>query len=1337
LYFGTSNPPPQYATGITATNYSISTALTAGATYYWDVVASNSAGSGPASAVWSFSTATAPPSQVTLSSPANLAVNLSTTPALSWTAASTATSYDVYLGTANPPPLLTNVTGTSYTPSPALASGTTYNWYVVAKNGAGSASPSSTWSFTTALAAVTLSAPSTGASGQSTSRVLSWNAATGATSYDVYLGTSNPPPFSGNTASATYRSSSALANSTTYYWKVVAKNANGSAPDSAIWSFTTLVAPPSAAVLSSPGNGASGQSVVPTLSWSPASGATTYEVHLDTANPPGLAGTTSGPSYLPSPALAPGTTYYWSVLAKNAAGSTGMSPIWSFSTGAASPSTVTLSSPVNGANNQPLLVPLSWAASSEATSYDVYLGTTNPPIFLRNTTATSYVAAIQPNTTYYWYVVAKDAAGSTASSIWSFASQSSAGITAYLSREYVRVGPRLLAVENAAPPTPALTITKTHTGNFMQGQTNATYTVTVSNTAGAGPTSGTVNVTDTIPSGLTLVSMAGSGWSCTNNLCSRADPLNGGNSYPAITVTVNVSAGATSPQVNQVSVAGGGSASANASDSTIIVQAPTLSITKTHTGSFTQGQTGTVYTVTVSNQAGAAATSGQVSVTDNMPSGLTLVSMAGSGWSCGGNTCTRSDSLAGGASYPSIAVTVNVASNASSPQNNQVTVSGGGSASANWTDSTGINLNPPVLSVIKTHSGNFVQGQTNAAYSVTVSNSGGSGPTSGTVYLTDTAPAGMTIVSMSGTGWTCGVPTCYRSDQLSGGASYPPVSVLVNIASNAGSPLLNQVTVSGGGSANASYGDSTRIAPILRVTKSHTGNFTQGQQGAYTVTVSNPSSISTLGTLGTAVSVTDYLPTGLTLAAQSGSGWSCGGSTCSRNDVLSAGGSYPPITITVNVASNAPTPAVNQVYVYEEGISVASAQDSANVVPPSVAPSWVSISPNTGTGQTQAFTATFSDSNGGSDINEMDLLINNYYTFSQGCWVYYRHDQNYFYLYNDSGTGLLGPISPGSGSISNSQCTLNGSGSSYGVSGTTAWITANLTFSPNNFSGLKYMYMYAVTAENLNSGWSNWMGTWTVPSPISVSMSPVGSVYLTVGHSQPFTASVSGTSNTALTWSISPSLGTLVAQGGGNCNGTTAGTNCYYNAPDTIGSSTWVAVTATSQADSSKYATSWVYVQPVAAGVSLISINPINGAADRSTFQFVVDDTNGSPNGAANLYWIQPFFSATFPLNGGAAGCHVLYFPTLNAIYLDSDGGGSQWLGPTTSIGGPDLSNSYCTIHGGTSSANLSGNSYFLNLDIQFIGPSLGTYRYVYNSAGENSSYGYADWWYFGWWAIP
>src|ERR1019366_4887513 len=81
---------------------------------------------------------------------------------------------------------------------------------------------------------------------------------------------------------------------------------------------------------------------------------------------------------------------------------------------------------------------------------------------------------------------------------------------------------------------PVLSIAKSHTGNFTQGQNEATYTATVSNT-GTGPTSGTATVTETVPTAMTLVSMAGTGWNCTVlPICTTSSVLNGGASYPAI-----------------------------------------------------------------------------------------------------------------------------------------------------------------------------------------------------------------------------------------------------------------------------------------------------------------------------------------------------------------------------------------------------------------------------------------------------------------------------------------------------------------------------------------------------------------------------------------------------------------------------------------------------------------------------------------------------------------------------------------------------------------------------------------------------------------------------------
>ena len=121
-------------------------------------------------------------------------------------------------------------------------SGEQWYYYVVAVQADGnivwSAPMWITWGTSCTLpAAPSLSSPAAGATGVATSTSLSWTAVSGATSYDVYVGTSTPA-FHSNTTSTSV-ALSGLAFSTTYNWYVVAKNACGAGPASATRSFTT------------------------------------------------------------------------------------------------------------------------------------------------------------------------------------------------------------------------------------------------------------------------------------------------------------------------------------------------------------------------------------------------------------------------------------------------------------------------------------------------------------------------------------------------------------------------------------------------------------------------------------------------------------------------------------------------------------------------------------------------------------------------------------------------------------------------------------------------------------------------------------------------------------------------------------------------------------------------------------------------------------------------------------------------------------------------------------------------------------------------------------------
>ena len=134
------------------------------------------------------------------------------------------------------------------------------------------------------------------------------------------------------------------------------------------------------------------------------------------------------------------------------------------------------------------------------------------------------------------------------------------------------------------------------------------------------------------------------------------------------------------------------------------------------------------------------------------------------------------------------------------------------------------------------------------------------------------------------------------------GASYPALTLTVNVANNAPATVTNTATVAGGGETNTSNDTAsdpttvgTAATPDLTITKSHTGNFAQGQTGAtYSITVTNSGAAATSGT----VTVTDTVPTGLTATAISGTGWTCTqpAGSCTRSDALAAAASYPALT---------------------------------------------------------------------------------------------------------------------------------------------------------------------------------------------------------------------------------------------------------------------------------------------------------------------------------------------------------------------------------------------------------------------------------------------------------
>lgn len=113
-----------------------------------------------------------------------------------------------------------------------------------------------------------------------------------------------------------------------------------------------------------------------------------------------------------------------------------------------------------------------------------------------------------------------------------------------------------------APEFPTVTVGFTNTpSSFKQGDGSDTISIQVTNTSNTTAADSSLSLTATLPTGLSLVSMAGTnqttGWSCTGLTCTRTGPLTPGTSDP-ITLSVTVALTAPSQVTISAAASGGG-----------------------------------------------------------------------------------------------------------------------------------------------------------------------------------------------------------------------------------------------------------------------------------------------------------------------------------------------------------------------------------------------------------------------------------------------------------------------------------------------------------------------------------------------------------------------------------------------------------------------------------------------------------------------------------------------------------------------------------------------------------------------------------------------------------
>ena len=393
----------------TGTAYTNSSYLTSGATYYYKVRALDANGNaGPYSAVVSVTC------RLKLTAPTVTgSTDSQGRPTLKWNAVTGAAKYEVYRARSKDGDYIkySTVTGTSYTNTSYLANGTTYYYKVRALGSDGTAGPDST------PVSVTYKAPFgaplvTGSKDSQGRPALKWDKVTDAAKYEVYRARSKNGTYSlMSTQSATgYTNTSYLANGTTYYYKVRALKASGTA--SAYSSVVTItygtVPTPAAPAMRS----AKADSAGITVSWDTAANAVTYNVYR-TADAGSswtqVASSVKGTSYKDT-TVQKGVKYGYKVRGVAADGKT-LGPMSStgvtakVTAASTTPDYVKLKSAKSDPGNGILLT---WESAADAKTYNVYRkvdGTSGWTLLASSVSGTSYRDTSGKRGTTYVYTV--------------------------------------------------------------------------------------------------------------------------------------------------------------------------------------------------------------------------------------------------------------------------------------------------------------------------------------------------------------------------------------------------------------------------------------------------------------------------------------------------------------------------------------------------------------------------------------------------------------------------------------------------------------------------------------------------------------------------------------------------------------------------------------------------------------------------------------------------------------------------------------------------------------------------------------------------------------------
>jgi len=156
--------------------------------------------------------------------------------------------------------------------------------------------------------------------------------------------------------------------------------------------------------------------------------------------------------------------------------------------------------------------------------------------------------------------------------------------------------------------------------------------------------------------------------------------------------------------------------------------------------------------------------------------------------------------------------------------------------------------------------------------------------------------------------------------------------------------------------------------------------------------------------------------------------------------------------------------------------------------PMETALSVANLTPNSGTGATQTFTAIFTDANGYNDLGEAHML---FAVAPDGgdqltCLVRYDVRINSLWLYSDTAAAFIGPVAPGtvSNALQGSLCAVNTQASRVTGTGNALTVNLNVTFKS---TVARNVYMRAKN-DTGDTGWLQ-RGTWNLTAAAIGTMS--------------------------------------------------------------------------------------------------------------------------------------------------------------------------------------------------------------------------------------------------------